>query len=768
MSARGEVRSGGHIVIGNARVNNLRNVSLRIPKGRLTVFAGVSGSGKSSVVFDTIAVESQRQLGESFPSFIRNRLPRYERPDAEVVANLSTAIVVDQKPVGGNSRSTVGTMTDVHPVLRVLFSRHGKPEAGESTRFSFNDPQGMCPACEGLGRAVRVDQDALIDEDKSLNDGAIRFPSFAKGTFQWQLYAESGLFDPDLPVKKFSAADHNKLLHGSGFKVDRAGRNGVYKNEYEGVLLRFDRRYLKKGLDSLAERERAAVEEVVHEGPCPECRGGRLNEAALASKIDGRSIADLTALEVDELIDLLAGLDLPAAKPIVASALAALRRISDIGLGYLTLDRETPTLSGGESQRLKTVRHLGSSLTDLTFIFDEPSTGLHPRDVHRLNELLIALRDKGNTVLVVEHDRDVLRIADRVVEMGPGAGAEGGEVVFEGTVAQLRRARTPTGRAMRSVPGIKERFREPTGTLPVRRAKLHNLKEVSVDFPTGVLTTVTGVAGSGKSTLVAGVLPLQHPDVVVVDQSSTGLSPRSVPATYLEVMDRVRGVFAEASGKDPGLFSFNSTGACPSCKGRGVIQTDLAYLDPVTTTCEACGGSRYRPEALEHTLDGRTIADVLAMTTDDALEFLADEDVRARLALLSEVGLGYLALGRPLSTLSGGERQRLKLASRLRETGNTYVLDEPTTGLHMSDVGRLLALLDRLVDAGNTVIVIEHDLDVVRHSDWIVDLGPEAGRHGGEVVFEGTPAGLLEAEGSHTARCLIADLEECAPRRRNG
>ncbi|SDH32987.1 excinuclease ABC, A subunit [Lentzea fradiae] len=768
MSTRGEVRSGGYITIGNARENNLRNISLRIPKGRLTVFAGVSGSGKSSVVFDTIAVESQRQLNESFPSFIRNRLPRYERPDAEVVANLSTAIVVDQRPVGGNSRSTVGTMTDIHPVLRVLFSRHGKPTAGESTKFSFNDPQGMCPACEGLGRTVRVDLDALIDEDKSLNEGAIRFPGFAKGTFQWQLYAESGLFDPDLPVKRFSAADREKLLHGSGFKVDRAGRNGVYKNEYEGVVLRFNRRYLKKGLDSLNERERAAVEQVVHEGPCPECRGGRLNQAALRSKIAGHSIADLTALEVDELIDVLTGLDLPAAKPIVASALSALRRVSGIGLGYLTLDRETPTLSGGESQRLKTVRHLGSSLTDLTFIFDEPSVGLHPRDVHRLNDLLIALRDKGNTVLVVEHDRDVLRIADHVVEMGPGAGTEGGEVVFEGTVAQLRRAATATGRALRSVPGLKERFREPTGTLPVRKAKLHNLKEVSVDLPTGVLTTVTGVAGSGKSTLVARVLPRQHPGVVLVDQSSTGISLRSVPATYLDVMDPIRAMFAEVSGQEAGLFSFNSAGACPSCKGRGVIQTDLAYLDPVTTTCEACGGSRYRPEALEHTLDDHTIADVLAMTTDDALGFFTDDNVRARLALLSEVGLGYLTLGQPLSTLSGGERQRLKLASRLHETGNVYVLDEPTTGLHMSDTRRLLALLDRLVDAGNTVVVIEHDLDVVRHSDWVVDMGPEAGRHGGQVVFEGTPAELLGAKGSHTARCLAADLEEYSARRRNG
>ncbi|MCS7476746.1 ATP-binding cassette domain-containing protein [Umezawaea endophytica] len=761
MSGRRDARSGGHIVVGNARENNLKNVSLRIPKGKLTVFTGVSGSGKSSVVFGTIAVESQRQLNESFPTFIRNRLPRYERPDAEVVENLSTAIVVDQKPVGGNSRSTVGTMTDINPVLRVLFSRHGKPTAGPSTKFSFNDPQGMCPECEGLGRTTALDLDALIDDAASLNEGAIRFPTFAKGTFQWQLYAESGLFDPDKPVGKFSKADREKLLHGSGFKVDRAGRNGVYKNEYEGVVTRFTRRYLKKGLDSLNEREREAVEQVVTAGPCPVCRGGRLNRDALRSKISGHSIADLARLEVDELIGVLEGLDVPAAKPIVRAALAALKRVSGIGLGYLTLDRETPTLSGGEGQRLKTVRHLGSSLTDLTFIFDEPSVGLHPRDVHRLNELLLALRDKGNTVLVVEHDRDVVEIADHVVDMGPGAGTAGGEVVFEGTVAGLKRAATATGRRMRSVPGLKPGFREATGALPVAKADLHNLKNISVDFPTGVLTTVTGVAGSGKSTLVSKVLPRQHPDAVVVDQSALGLSPRSAPATYLEVMDPIRALFAAASGEDAGLFSFNSTGGCPQCKGRGVIQTDLAYLDPVTTTCETCEGSRYRPEALAHELRGKTIADVLAMTTDDAAEFFADEAaVAGKLALLSEVGLGYLTLGQPLSTLSGGERQRLKLATRLRDTGTVYVLDEPTTGLHMDDVDRLLGLLDRMVDAGNTVIVIEHDMDVVRHSDWIVDLGPEAGRHGGEVVFEGTPEDLLRAKGSHTARCLAEDLDK--------
>lgn len=748
------------IVLGEARQNNLKGIDLRIPKRKLTVFTGVSGSGKSSVVFDTIAVESQRQLNETLPAFVRNRMPKYERPDAEVMENLSTAIVIDQRQVGGNARSTVGTMTEILPMLRVLFSRAGSPSAGPSHLYSYNDPRGMCEACQGLGTTVRLELDRLLDESRSLNEGAIGFPSFAVGTFQWQLYGESGLFDPDLPLRDFSAKDRELLLYGQGFTVDRAGRNGVYKNEYEGIVKRFTRRYVTPGLDHAKGREREAIERVVTRGPCAVCRGGRLNRAALASRIDGDNIADFAALEITELTERLARVGTPAVKPVLAGARAALERITSVGLGYLSLGRQTTSLSGGEAQRLKMVRHLSSSLTGLTYIFDEPSVGLHPRDVRRMNEILLALRDKGNTVLVVEHDRDVIAIADHVIDMGPGAGRDGGEVTFEGTPAGLRRSRTVTGKQLRSIPGLRKRYRSPTGALTVRDAHLHNLRDVTVDIPTGVLTAVTGVAGSGKSTLISKVFTAQHPGAIVIDQSSVGISPRSNPATYTDIMDILRRRFARASGEKPGLFSFNSEGACPGCRGKGVIETDLAFMDPVTTVCERCDGRRFNDEALRHTVDGKTVVDVLDMTAEEAAGFFDDAPALRRLALLTEVGLGYLTLGQPLSTLSGGERQRLKLAHRLKETGSVYVFDEPTTGLHMSDIGRLLELFDRLVDSDNTVIVIEHDLDVVKHADWVVDLGPEAGAHGGRVVFEGTPAELARTADSHTGRSLAADLRD--------
>ncbi|MCX4774403.1 excinuclease ABC subunit UvrA [Streptomyces sp. NBC_01285] len=760
MAAHRKTDPEDFIVLGEARQNNLKGIDLRIPKRKLTVFTGVSGSGKSSVVFDTIAIESQRQLNETLPAFVRNRMPKYERPDAEVMKNLSTAIVIDQRQVGGNARSTVGTMTEILPMLRVLFSRAGSPGAGPSHLYSYNDPRGMCEACQGLGTTVRLELDRLLDESRSLNEGAIGFPSFAVGTFQWQLYGESGLFDPDLPLRDFSAKDRELLLYGQGFTVDRAGRNGVYKNEYEGIVKRFTRRYVKPGPDHAKGKEREAIERVVTRGPCAVCHGGRLNEAALASRIDGDNIADFAALEITELTERLARVDTPAVKPVVAGARAALERITSVGLGYLSLGRQTTSLSGGEAQRLKMVRHLSSSLTGLTYIFDEPSVGLHPRDVRRMNEILLALRDKGNTVLVVEHDRDVIAIADHVIDMGPGAGRDGGEVTFEGTPAGLRRSRTVTGKQLRSIPGLRKRYRSPTGALTVRDADLHNLRDVTVDIPTGVLTAVTGVAGSGKSTLISEVFTAQHPGAIVIDQSSVGISLRSNPATYTDIMDILRRRFARASGEKPGLFSFNSEGACPECKGKGVIETDLAFMDPVTTVCERCDGRRFNDEALRHTVDGKTVVDVLDMTAEEAAGFFDDAPALRRLALLTEVGLGYLTLGQPLSTLSGGERQRLKLAHRLKETGSVYVFDEPTTGLHMSDIGRLLELFDRLVDSDNTVIVIEHDLDVVKHADWVVDLGPEAGAHGGRVVFEGTPADLARTTDSHTGRSLAADLRD--------
>ncbi|MCI3934127.1 ATP-binding cassette domain-containing protein [Streptomyces sp. AN091965] len=749
----------GHITLTGARENNLKEVGLRIPKGRLTVFTGVSGSGKSSVVFDTVAVESQRQLNETFTWFVRNRLPKYERPQADAIEDLAPAIVVDQKPIGGHSRSTVGTMTDIYSVMRVLFSRHGSPSAGPATAYSFNDPSGMCPECAGLGRTVRPDYDRILDPARCLADGAVLFPPFAAGTWQGQTYTNSPDLDPHKPLGDFTAEERHFLLRGrrDTRKVSVDNTGGARAIDFEGLADRFERLYLHRDLSALSQKTRDLVQGFLVEGRCPACAGARLNPAALASRINGLSIADCARMEVTDLIAELDRVEGPVAGPVARAAVAALERVEAIGLGYLSLDRETSTLSGGEGQRLKMVRHLGSSLTGMTYIFDEPSVGLHPRDVGRLGDLLLRLRDKGNTVLVVEHDPDVIEIADHVVDMGPGAGTHGGRVVFEGTPDELRAADTPTGRALRRPARVKEQPREPVGGAWIKGADLHNLQNVSVRVPLGVLTAVTGVAGSGKSTLVAGAFTAQHPDAVVVDQSAIGISARSTPATYLGVMDRVRALFARHTGTQPGLFSFNSSGACERCQGRGVSYSDLAFMDPVTTTCEECAGRRFKQEVLRLTVGGRSIADVLDMTAEQALGFLADfpdPAVRRRLGALRDVGLTYLTLGQPLSTLSGGERQRIKLATQLHRTGTTYVLDEPTTGLHMADVDGLLTLLDRLVDAGNTVLVVEHNLDVVRHADWVIDLGPDGGKHGGRVVFEGTPRQLLAAEGSFTAEHL--------------
>ncbi|MGD6742017.1 ATP-binding cassette domain-containing protein [Streptomyces sp. BH106] len=744
-----------HIV--GARENNLQDVTLDIPKERLTVFTGVSGSGKSSVVFDTIAVESQRQLNETYTWFVRNRLPKYEKPHADALEELTPAIVVDQKPIGGHSRSTVGTMTDVYSVIRVLFSRHGTPSAGPATAYSFNDPSGMCPECDGLGRTVRPDYERILDPSKSLAGGAVLFPPFAVGTWQGQTYTNTTDLDTSKPVREFTAAEREFLMRGHGRSVNVANTGGRRDIDFEGLADRFERLYLNRDLSTLSQRTRDLVGRFLTEGTCPVCDGARLNAAALATRVEGLSIAECTRMEVGELIPVLRRIKGAVAGPIAAAAVTALERIEAIGLGYLSLDRETSTLSGGEGQRLKTVRHLGSSLTGMTYIFDEPSVGLHPRDVGRLNDLLLRLRDKGNTVLVVEHDPDVIAVADHIVDMGPAGGADGGRVVFEGTPGALRRADTLTGRCLRRTGGVKDHPRAATGHVTVEGARVHNLKDVTVRVPTGVLTAVTGVAGSGKSSLVSGALCAAHPEAVVVDQSSIGISGRSTPATYLGIMDTVRKVFARETGTESGLFSFNSGGACERCEGRGVIYSDLAFMDPVTTVCEACGGRRFKDEVLGLTVRGRSVADVLDMTAAQALDYFADLDekgVRRRLQALHDVGLTYLTLGQPLSTLSGGERQRIKLATQLHRTAATYVLDEPTTGLHMADVDGLVALLDRLVDTGNTVVVVEHNLDVIRRADWIIDLGPEGGRQGGELLFEGTPAQLLDAEGSFTAEHL--------------
>jgi excinuclease UvrABC ATPase subunit len=745
------------IRIVGARENNLDDVTLTVPAGRITAFVGVSGSGKSSLVFDTLAVEAQRQLNATFPWSIRAQLPKYERPHVDAVEHLTAPVVVDQRPLDGNARSTVGTISDVYAMLRTLFARH----AGVApSRFSFNDPRGMCPVCDGIGRSLRPDPDLMLDKARSLNGGALLIPGYSVGSPRWQAYGNYTRLDPDKPIGDYSADELRTLLYGGEGTVQITfdnGRSGATR--FEGLLDMFARRYLNRDAGALSEKTQAMAARFISEGECAACGGTRLGPDALATTIGGRTIAQLCAMQISDLVEFFDALEGDAAtRAICAAITAALRRIDAIGLGYLSLDRPTPTLSGGEGQRLKLVKHLGSDLTGLTYIFDEPSVGLHPRDVGRLNDLLRALRDKGNTVLVVEHDPDVIAIADHVVELGPRAGAHGGRVVFEGSFDRLRAADTVTGRALRRGSAIKDRFREPTGRLPLRNVDLHNLKGVSVDFPTGVLTVVTGVAGSGKSSLVSQAFRQRYPDTVAVDQSPIRASSRSTPATYLGAMDPIRKLFAKASGADAGLFSFNSAGACEDCQGRGVIITELAYLDPVTTHCEGCDGRRFKEDVLAHKLRGKSIADVLELPAREAADFFTEKAVAPKLHALIDTGLGYLRLGQSLSSLSGGERQRIKLADQLAATGTVYVLDEPTTGLHLEDIDTLLSLLNSMVERGNTVIVVEHNLALVAQADWIIDLGPDGGKNGGEIIFTGTPEKLLTAENSLTADHLRRHL----------
>jgi excinuclease UvrABC ATPase subunit len=741
-----------YIEIVGARENNLKDVSLRIPKRQITIFTGVSGSGKSSVVFDTIATEAQRQLYENFSMFIRSFLPRYPQPDADAIENLSMAVIVDQKRLGGGSHSTVGTVTDIFTALRLLFSRIGKPHVGYSNAFSFNDPQGMCPECNGTGRKVGIAGEDFVDLDKSLNEGAIKVP-FWSG---WEIgaYAASGFFDNDKKVRDFTAEEMDLLLHGKDRKYKLAIGDKTMNATYLGVIEKIEQYYVRRDIKTLSQRTQDKVAPYLRPRPCPLCKGARLSQAALGSKIDGYNIADLAAMEIGDLIPVLRLMTDPVAEPVVQTLIERLGHLVDIGLDYLSLDRETDTLSGGESQRVKTVKHLTSSLIDVMYILDEPSIGLHPRDVHRLTELLQRLRDKGNTVLVVEHDPDVMRVADHVIDMGPRAGTAGGEIVFEGSFADLRHADTLTGRFLdRSLP-LKADVRTPSGWLPIRDARENNLKGVDVDIPTGVLTLITGVAGSGKSSLIEGVFLPAHPEAIVIDQSAVGTTTRSNPATYTGVMDDIRKAFAAANKVDAGLFSFNSKGACENCNGAGVIYTELSFLGGVKTPCEVCEGRRFKDEVLAYTLDGRNVSEVLALTVAQALESFHQREIVRKLQAMSDVGLDYLTLGQPLSTLSGGECQRIKMASELHRKGNVYVLDEPTTGLHMSDTSHLLEMLNRLVDAGNSVIVIEHNLDVIRNADWIIDLGPEGGSRGGRIIFTGTPHGLLDAEDSLTGEYL--------------
>ncbi|GGF93632.1 ATP-binding cassette domain-containing protein [Paenibacillus aceti] len=751
--------SGSKIKVIGAREKNLKNINVSIPKKQITVFAGVSGSGKSALVFDTLAAESQRQLNETYSSFIRHRLPHYGQPNADAIENLPVAIIINQKRIGGNSRSTVGTITDIYSLLRLLFSRIGQPYIGEAEAFSFNNPQGMCEKCEGLGIAKEIDTQRLLDREKSLNEGAILFPTFTPGDFRWKRYVCTGLFDNDKKLKDYTEEEWDTLLYKSGFKPPHPTEGWPMTSLYEGVIPRIIRSFLSKdSRDSKLYKQE--IERVVKEGVCPECQGARLNPQVLACRIRGKNIAECTAMQVSELIDFMHTIEEPVAETIVAAITLRLRQMVSIGLGYLTLNRETATLSGGESQRIKMVRQLGSSLSDLVYIFDEPSIGLHPHDIERINTLFKRLRDKGNTIVIVEHDPDVIAIADHVIEMGPKAGVEGGHVVYEGDLPGLSAAETLTGQFLRQKPTLKREVRQPARWLSIRHASAHNLKNVDVDIPVGVMTVVTGVAGSGKSTLVNRVLPQYIQDSAYIDQEPIHASSRSNIATFTGIFDPIRKLFAAANRAEMSLFSFNSQGACPECKGAGTVSTDLAFMDSIETVCEACEGRRFKPEVLRYQLRGKNISEVLEMTVEEANLYFVEKDILQTLQRLQDTGVSYVSLGQPLSTLSGGERQRVKLAKEMDQRRQVYVLDELTTGLHMSDIRKLLVTVNRLVDQGSTVIVIEHNLDWMTQADWIIDLGPGAGQQGGEVIYAGKPQGLLHCEASLTGRCLRRYLQQ--------
>jgi excinuclease UvrABC ATPase subunit len=731
------------IEIYGARENNLKNVTLRIPKRQITVFTGVSGSGKSSIVFDTIATEAQRQLYENFSMMVRTFLPRYSQPSADSIRNLSMAIVVDQKRLGGGSHSTLGTITDTYTLLRQLFVLVGEPFIGYANAFSFNDPIGMCPECNGFGRKLQPIVEKFYDPAKSLNEGALQGPIFDDS-----IYPSSGFFDNDKKLADFTEQEMDLLLYGQEQKF----KLGKMNRTYLGVITGFSRSYIERDLKTRSAKTQEKIAQYLTEGPCPACKGARLNKAVLSCKVNGRNIAELSAMEVGDLIGVIKRIKNPAAKEIVDDLARRLQNLIEIGLDYLMLNRETDTLSGGEGQRVKLVKHLGSSLIDVMYIFDEPSVGLHPRDIHQLNEMLLMLRDMGNTVLVVEHDPDVIKVADHIVDLGPHAGTQGGEIVYEGSYAGLLQADTLTGKFMKEAMPIKKAFRQAKGQLSLSQVSVNNLKNVSVDIPVGVLTLVTGVAGSGKSSLIGEAFVSRFPEAIVVDQTAVGTNPRSNPATYTGIMDDVRKAFAKANKVNAGLFSFNSKGACDNCNGLGVVYTDLSFFESVKSPCEVCGGKRFKDEVLAYKLDGKTIVDVLEMTVRQALEFFTIPEITRTLQTMSDVGLDYLTLGQPLNTLSGGECQRIKLASELHKDGSIYVMDEPTTGLHKSDTTHLLEIINKLVDSGNTVIVIEHNMDVVRQADWVIDLGPEGGSKGGQVMFEGTPADLKQAKQSITSQ----------------
>ncbi len=739
------------IKIRGLKQNNLKNISLDIPKNKIVVFTGVSGSGKSSIVFDTVAAESQRQMNETYSAWIRGRLPKYEKPSVEFIDNLTPSVIIDQSRLGGNARSTVGTISDMYSLLRLLFSRIGTPTVGPSSYFSFNNPNGMCPTCAGIGKIMDFDMDNLIDPEKTYDQGCFNLPAFGTGNYYWKVYRHPEYFRTDVPWKDLSEEEQNILLYGSRTK----GGERLDK-KLEGVYNQFRRLVLMKGAEEQTDNTLKRIARFLYECECPDCKGKRLNQTALSCKINGYNINDMCEMEFSQLREELDKIHDERATTIVEQLKASLDRMIDIGLPYLFMNRESSTLSGGEAQRLKLVRYMGSSLCGMIYIFDEPSTGMHPRDVHRMTRLLKSLRDKGNTVLVVEHDKDIISIADEVIDIGPQAGKNGGEVLFQGSYEGLLKSGTKTGNALSSVIKVKENPRKPKGFLPIRGANLHNLKNVDVDIPLGMMTVVTGVAGSGKSTLIREVFAKQYEEqVILIDQSAVTATGRSTVCTFLGFFDEIRKVFAAANNADTGLFTFNGKGACPYCKGRGVITTELVFMEPVTTVCEHCNGTRYSEEALTYTLNGKTIVDVLKLSVEDAVPFFQDNrKISAMLGALMEVGLSYISLGQPLSTFSGGERQRVKLAQNIKKKGNIYILDEPTTGLHAADIEKVVSILEALVDRGNTVIVIEHNTDVMKLADYIIDIGPDGGTKGGEVVFTGTPKQMLESGQTITAKYL--------------
>ncbi len=765
------------IRVQGARENNLKDVSVDIPKRKLTVFTGVSGSGKSSLVFGTIAAESQRLINETYSAFVQGFMPTLARPEVDVLEGITTAIIVGQERLGANARSTVGTVTDANAMLRILFSRVGKPQIGPPSAFAFNVPSvqatgvitvdkggasqavkqtfsrtgGMCPRCEGMGHVSDFDLTALYDASKSINEGAINIPGYSMEGWYGRIFRGCGFFDPDKPVARFTRRELHDLLHKEATKIKVDGINLTYA----GLIPSIQKSFLSKDIDALQPHIRAFVDRVITFQTCPECQGTRLNEAARSCKIAKLSIADACSMQISDLADWVRGLKQPTVTPLLTALVHSLDAFAEIGLGYLSLDRPSGTLSGGEAQRVKMIRHLGSALTDVTYVFDEPTTGLHPHDIQRMNGLLKRLRDKGNTVLVVEHKPEVIAIADHVVDLGPGAGSAGGEIVYEGQVPGLRKSGTLTGKHLDDRAALKDKTRKSHGALKVRGAGTHNLQKVNVDIPLGVLCVVTGVAGSGKSSLIHGSVSTLE-GVVAIDQTAIRGSRRSNPATYTGLLDPIRGAFAKAHGVKPALFSANSEGACPTCNGAGLIFTDLGPMATVSTVCEDCGGKRFQAAVLDYKLGGKDISEVLTMSVGEATAFFSKLTPAAHAILerLSDVGLGYLSLGQPLTTLSGGERQRLKLATQMAEKGDVYVLDEPTAGLHLADVEQLLGLLDRLVDAGKSVIVIEHHQAVMAHADWIIDLGPGAGHDGGKVVFEGTPAELVKARSTLTGKHL--------------